>query len=178
MSDQSREKSTIEREPNPDTKLAGMLKDHVELTCLCGALEELADCLPAMPSASTHWAVLQRLEILLPDHHRRTRELLRGVLPPCPRSGGDSPFLKQLIEQQHEDEGLLGDLVDAFHPDGRCACLTPNTLGYMLRCFFTNERRAMLFNEYIVCCSELESSAPDGLSRSGGGCDDAGESQG
>lgn len=159
MSDQSLKESSIDGtsfaddaayRPHPDAQLAGMLKDHVELACLYDALEELADCLPAMPSASIHSAVLQRLETFLPEQHRWARELLRCVLPPCPRTGGDSPLLKRVIEQQHEDEGLLGDIVDALHPDGRCACLTPNTLGYMLRCFFINGRRAMLFNEYIV----------------------------
>jgi len=176
VSDQSIEESRIVRpsfaeddadRPNADAQLASMLKDHVELACLCDALEELADCLPAMPRASTHFAVLQRLETLLPDHHRRARELLRRVLPPCPRMGGDSPLLKRVIEQQHEDEGLLGDIVDALHPGGGCACLTPNTLGYMLRCFFINGRRAMLFNEYIIFSSGRGHFTMDGLSRMG-----------
>lgn len=159
MSDQSLEESSIASGPHadgaafrssPDAELSSMLKDHVELACLCGALEELADCLPAMPSASTHFAVLQRLETLLPDYHLRARELLRSALPPCPRTGGDSPLLKRVTEQHHEDQGLLGDIVDALRPHGMCACLSPNTLGYMLRCFFSNQRRTILFNEYII----------------------------
>jgi hypothetical protein len=126
-------------------RLAKLFDQHARLGSLCDRLETIADDLPrSCPSRCNEAAA--ELAVLLTEHHAFEREVLATLLQPR------QPDLFDRIFRQHsEDEGLAGEIVEALTALGSGAAVAdPETVGYMLRCFFTNYRRSMLVEELAI----------------------------
>lgn len=128
------------------TELAGR---HARLASLCELLEEIADDLPRACPSRCHRAATA-LQTLLPEHHAFTRELFSRLL-----SKTQPDVLENIVRQQGEEEGLGLEIVQALGawPDG-AGVPDPETLGYMLRCFFNGCRRSMLVEELALRSAE------------------------
>lgn len=119
--------------------------EHGRLGELCDQLEAIADDLPrACPRRCSRAAA--ELQTLMPEHHAFEAVVLAEVL-----GGEQRGLLDRILEQHAEDEGLAFEIALALEP--LSAGETPDepeTLGYMLRCFFTNCRRSMLVEELAL----------------------------
>lgn len=127
--------------------MTALLDEHDELARLCDELEVFADHLPA-PTSFGFVTTLRRIERLLPLRHRHARELFESM----DASGGPQQapkLMKRVLAHHLEDEDLLDDLLEAISASPGTS-LPANTLGYMLRCFFSGCRRAMLLDEQIL----------------------------
>jgi hypothetical protein len=126
-------------------RLRAIYDQHDRLALLCAELEAIADDLPrACPQRCRRAA--EALGSLVPAHHADEIGLLRALL------ATDRPDLLDRIERQHgEDDGLAGEIGHGLEPIvAGGAAEAPETLGYMLRCFFTGYRRAMLVEELAI----------------------------
>ncbi len=126
-------------------RLRAIHDQHDRLALLCAELEAIADDLPrACPQRCRRAA--DALGTLVPEHHASEIVVLRELL------AADRPDLVDRIARQHgEDEGLAGEIGHALEPIvAGGAADAPETLGYMLRCFFTSYRRAMLVEELAI----------------------------
>jgi hypothetical protein len=120
---------------------ARMLADHDRLDRLCTDLERIADDLPGACPRRCARAIagLERL----PAHHTPEEALLRSIAEPG--------LHRRIVAQHHEDEGLARDIVALLAPLAEGDAPTaPETLGYMLRGFFTSCRRSMLIEELAI----------------------------
>ena len=126
-------------------RFAQLYAEHGRLGALCELLEAIADDLPrACPKRCGRAAA--ELETLVPEHHAFEEMVLTEVLPPNRRD-----LLDRILGQHAEDEGLAFELAMALEPIGHGATPEqPETLGYMLRCFFNNCRRSMLVEELAL----------------------------
>jgi len=116
-----------------------LIADHLRLAALCDLLERCADDLPTWPSPAT-------------------TAYLRKALATLAQPGGDDrppyPTLAELIDigtRHATDVTHAQDLADALDaaPDGEQR-VSPDTLGYMLRCFFNGCRQAMDCEELAI----------------------------
>lgn len=126
-------------------RLRSIHEQHDRLALLCAELEAIADDLPrACPQRCRR--ALEALESLVPEHHATEIAVLRELL------AKDRPELLERIAGQHgEDEGLAAEIAHALEPIvAGGAADAPETLGYMLRCFFNNYRRSMLVEELAI----------------------------
>lgn len=126
-------------------RLRRLSEQHDRLTGLCDELEGIADELPkACPARCRNAA--QALKSLLPAHHGLEIGLLSELL-----AAGNPQLLARIARQHGEDEGLAHEIAQGLEPlIGGDAATEPETLGYMLRCFFTGYRRAMLVEQLAV----------------------------
>lgn len=126
-------------------RFAQLYAEHGRLGALCDLLEAIADDLPrACPTRCDRAAA--ELETLVPQHHAFEEKILTEVLPPQRRD-----LLDRILGQHAEDEGLAYELAMALEPIGHGATPEqPETLGYMLRCFFHSCRRSMLVEELAL----------------------------
>ncbi len=132
----------------PDV-VAEVLDQHRRMDALCAMLERIADELPrACPTRCRRVSAL--LETFVAAHHRYEEPVLAELLAAEEISRGGA-LLSRIIAQHHEEEGLAQEILLALEPlcEGR-AVKTPETLGYMLRCFFNNCRRSMLVEELAL----------------------------
>lgn len=126
-------------------RLRAIHDQHDRLALLCADLEAIADDLPrACPQRCRRAS--EALGSLVPEHHATEIVMLRQLL------AKRQPDLLERIERQHgEDEGLAAEIAHALEPIAEGAAAdAPETLGYMLRCFFTTYRRAMLVEELAI----------------------------
>jgi hypothetical protein len=135
----------------PEDDILRLVEDHRQLGELCDLLECCADELPALPPAP----VVQRI-----------CDALNGLYDPGDATSAPYPTVTQLydaadplaavlIEQVHArhvaDATHAEDLADALRGSLEMAeRVTPNTLGYMLRCFFDGCRQAMDCEELAI----------------------------
>jgi len=139
-------------------RLRAIYDQHDRLALLCAELEAIADDLPrACPQRCRQ--ALETLGALLPDHHEGELELLHMLL------AADRPdLLDRIIRQHGEDEGLAAEIGHALEPIvAGGAAEAPETLGYMLRCFFTTYRRSMLVEELAIRSSAPAPPLPAGV---------------
>lgn len=126
-------------------RLDVLLEQHERLGRLCDNLEAIADDLPnANPERCMRAAA--DLETLVPAHHSFEAGPLTEVL-----GAGHGDLLARIMAQHAEDEGLAFEIAIALEPVAAGTPPTqPETLGYMLRCFFNNYRRSMLVEELAL----------------------------
>ena len=126
-------------------RLSKLFDEHSRLASLCNELEKIADDLPrACPARSRRAAA--ELANLVPEHFAFERELFSALL-----KARQPDLLDRILEQHYEDEGLAGEIAEALESLGDGAeAPDPETLGYMLRCFFNNCRRSMLVEELAM----------------------------
>ena len=129
--------------PAGPSDLERLLGQHGELDALCRLLEEIADDLP-QPCPSRCAQAVEQLTTLVAAHHAAEEPVLGALM-------ADQALFARVFVQHCEDEGLAHELVLALEPlcKGQAAP-APETLGYMLRCFFTSYRRAMLIEELAI----------------------------
>lgn len=126
-------------------RLDMLLAQHEQLGQLCDELEGIADALPqACPRRCARAAA--QLQTLVPAHHGFEAGTLGEMLGP-----GHADLLSRIMTQHAEDEGLAFEIAMALEPVAAGAPpAQPETLGYMLRCFFNNCRRSMLVEELAL----------------------------
>lgn len=126
-------------------RVAQVFEQHGRLARLCDELEGIADSLPrACPKRCGLTAI--ELQTLVPNHHAFEAEVLSDLL-----SAEQGDLLRRIIDQHAEDEGLAFEIALALEPIGEGATAEqPETLGYMLRCFFNSCRRSMLVEELAL----------------------------
>ena len=126
-------------------RVAQRYEEHSRLGALCDLLEAIADDLPRPCSRYCSRAVAE-LETAVPQHHAFEAKVLSDLLATDHRN-----LLDRILGQHAEDEGLAFELAMALEPIGAGAPVEqPETLGYMLRCFFNNCRRSMLVEELAI----------------------------
>lgn len=132
------ERSTAQR-------VARLYADHGRLGELCDQLEAIADDLPRACPTRCRRAAAQLMN-LVPAHHAFEAGVLTDVF------GADRrELLARILGQHAEDEGLALEIAMALEPISAGAQPDgPETLGYMLRCFFNNCRRSMLVEELAL----------------------------
>jgi hypothetical protein len=122
-----------------------VFEQHSRLGQLCDTLESIADDLPhACPQRCEKARVA--LETLVPEHHRFEARVFGNLL-----AGQGGGLLKRILDQHGEDEGLAFEIALALEPIAAgLPPEQPETLGYMLRCFFNSCRRSMLVEELAL----------------------------
>lgn len=135
----------------PEGDILRLVKDHRQLGELCDLLECCADELPTLPPAPVVEKICDALTGLYDPGE--------ATVPPYPDViqlyDAADPLAAVLIEQVHArhvaDATHAEDLVDALRGSLDMAeRISPNTLGYMLRCFFDSCRQAMDCEELAI----------------------------
>lgn len=126
-------------------RLTKLFDQHNRLASLCDGLEMIADDLPRACPARCRRAAAE-LDTLVPEHHAFERDLLSDLL-----KARQPDLLERILQQHNEDEGLAGEIAEALEAlvDGAKEP-DPETVGYMLRCFFNSFRRSMLVEELAI----------------------------
>lgn len=132
-----------------ELEIAGIVADHAMLRRLCDDLELIADALPELPAAAEAELCRVRLEEFVPLHYRREERLFQALF-----DGGPHQALRRSLFAEIRAAHLL----DNVHAQDLAAALSqvtarpvqPETLAYMLRCFFDGCRRAMAFETLAI----------------------------
>jgi hypothetical protein len=126
-------------------RIGQVFEQHGRLGRLCDELEVIADDLPkACPRRCAR--AMTDLETLVPEHHAFDAKIFDELF--AERQGD---LLKRITDQHAEDEGLAFEIAIALEPIATgLPPQHPETLGYMLRCFFHNYRRSMLVEELAM----------------------------
>jgi len=145
-----------------EADLHRLMARHERLARLCDLLEACADALPAWPAD----AEAERLRAALFGFVESEAEgdaFVAGILG----RGLRDPLATALT--RHVDARHAGDLIHAEDliaaletrpaADGR---ISPETLGYMLRCFFSAARQSMVLEEFAVLALGRNHLTPDG----------------
>ncbi|MEN2748753.1 hypothetical protein [Sphingomonas sp. T9W2] len=128
--------------------LIRLLQEHRRRLALCGQAEAMADALPDRPVAATMTLFLQALETLVMRGEQADGVYLEAML-----SNGRADLLTATlldhVRHRHEaDAAAARELVAAFAEADAFAA--PETLGHMLRSFFTGCRRAVDFEQLAI----------------------------
>jgi len=127
--------------------LVAMVVDHAALARLCADLEAVADRLPVPPDPTDAARLREGLLQLLPAHEAREHALGRQLFGKASKTPPAAAILCH-IERQRAACVVQGqDVATALADAARHA---PETLGYMLRCFFDACRQAMAFEELAI----------------------------
>ncbi|CAM3124082.1 MULTISPECIES: hypothetical protein [Sphingomonas] len=128
--------------------LIRLVQEHRHRLALCAQAEAIADALPDRPDDSTMDAFLRTLEALVLRGERADGDYLEAMLS----SGHSDPLTGTLLDHvRHRhmaDAAAARELVAAFGEAD--AFDAPETLGHMLRSFFTGCRRAVDFEQLTI----------------------------
>ena len=128
--------------------LAGLAVDHAGLARLCDELEALADSLPTIPDEALIRHLRFELENRLPTHDAKEKATLHRLFGHRPGSPIAATILDHIGARRASCVVQSQDLVAAFRRDA--AVPEPETLGYMIRCFFQACRQGMAFEELSI----------------------------
>lgn len=130
-----------------EISLVGMVVDHAGLAQLCADLEAVADRLPITPDPVEAARLREGLLQLLPAHEARERALCRRLFDQSKKRPAAAAVLRHIEHQRAacvvQGQDIATALIDATRH-------APETLGYMLRCFFDACRQAMAFEELAI----------------------------
>ncbi|WP_294216376.1 hypothetical protein [uncultured Sphingomonas sp.] len=128
--------------------LIRLVQEHRRRLALCGQAEAMADALPDRPDAATMTLFLQALEAMVTRGAQADGVYLEAMLS----NGRADPLTDTLLDHvrhRHEaDAAAAREMVAAF--DEADAFAAPETLGHMLRSFFTGCRRAVDFEQLAI----------------------------
>lgn len=125
--------------------------DHRRLMQLCDDLEVMADALPAMPSAAEAQRLASELRELVQTDEAQERAYLAMMFARDRDDPLASALLRHVGTRHATDAARADELIATLAPDaGDAARVSPDALGYMLRCFFEGCRRAMDFEELVI----------------------------
>ncbi|RYD29332.1 MAG: hypothetical protein EOP89_00165 [Lysobacteraceae bacterium] len=131
--------------------IASLVADHRRLKNLCDLLEHCADELPVMPTAFVVQQICDALTGLI-DKDVPESSPYPDVADLYDPSDPLALVLMEEVHARHTADALHAqDLVDALRGTPEIAHrLSPDTIGYMLRCFFEGCRQAMDCEELAI----------------------------
>ena len=179
MSDQIRQRDNLATTANHPPPAAEIRRDpfaylsyeHVIEERLCDLLEAIADALPDGVSPDCGKTAVEYLQSRFPGHIALENEIVFPVLkaaqsvsPPLGRA------IKQALQEDAADEDTAAELAEVLTAsiDNREAG-DANVLGYMLRGFFEQRRRHIVWEEtllYPLARSNIEPEAMKALGES------------
>lgn len=128
--------------------LIRLIRAHRQRLALCKQAEEMADHLPDRPADPVMAHFLNALDALVLEGQCDEGHDLRAMLS----NGRDDTLGRTLLDhvqyRQFADVAAARELIAAF--DEGDAFAAPETLGHMLRSFFTGCRRAVDFEQLTV----------------------------
>jgi hemerythrin-like domain-containing protein len=179
MSEQMRQRDNLAAAANQPPTAAEIRRDpfaylsyeHVIEERLCDLLEAIADALPNGVSPVCAKSAVDYLQTRFPGHIALENEIVFPVLKPARSvSPSLSRAINQALQEHAADEDTAAELAEALtvFADNREAG-DANVLGYMLRGFFEQRRRHIVWEEtllYPLARSNIESADVDGLGES------------
>lgn len=129
--------------------LIRLIAEHSAIERLCDQLEMIADRLPERPAAESAQALADRLDSLLAPHNLHEDHLLATMF------ARDTPCLLTYSLLDHIRARHIAcavqaqDLATTFRSESDDTP-SPQTLGYMLRCFFEGCRDAIAFEQLTI----------------------------
>jgi len=179
MSEQMRQRDNLAAAANHPPTAAEIRRDpfayvsyeHVIEERLCDLLEAIADALPNGVSPVCAKSAVDYLQSRFPGHITLENEIIFPALKTA-RSIGPSlgRAVKQAQQEHASDEDTAAELAEAlttFIDDGDAG--NANVLGYMLRGFFEQRRRHIVWEEallYPLARSNIDATVIDGLGES------------
>ncbi len=160
MSDQMRQRDNLAAAADQPPSAAEIRRDpfayisyeHVIEERLCDLLETIADALPDNVSSACANAAIGYLQSRFPGHIALENEI---VFPALKSAGSIEPPLaraiKQAMQEHAADEDSAAELAEAlaaFVQDSNAG--DANVLGYMLRGFFEQRRRHIVWEETLL----------------------------
>ncbi len=128
--------------------LIRLIRAHRQRLALCAQAEEMADRLPERPAEPVMADFLTALDSLVLGGQREEGHDLRVMLSSGREDALGRTLLDHVQYRQLADVAAARELVAAF--DEGNAFATPETLGHMLRSFFTGCRRAVDFEQLTI----------------------------
>jgi len=142
-----------------------ILKEHVAHQKLCDLLEEIADVLPAGVDQKKAQRAANLLKYELPLHHQIEEQALFPLLVKyanCDDNAGE--IVTRLNEEHLIDESFAEELIEFLEQLSQGKQLEDaNMFGYMLRGFFENYRRHILWENNVVLPLARRRLTADGL---------------
>ncbi len=124
-------------------QIAALEIDHACQLGLCDLLERIADDLPYVTDKPAVRAVVEVLRGGMPGHARLEEEILFPLLRRRSNAAPELPAFLAQLEQEHANDHEfaheIADELDAMIAAGRAR--NGDMLGYMLRGYFTSQRR-------------------------------------
>ncbi len=179
MSDQMRQRENLAAAANNPPAAADIRCDpfsylsyeHVIEERLCDLLEAIADALPDSVSPVCAKTAVDYLQSRFPGHIGMENQI---VIPVLKRVKSVGPSLgrgiKQALQEHAADEDAAAELAEALTAfTGSREAGDANALGYMLRGFFEQLRRHIVWEEtllYPLARSDIAAADMDGLGES------------
>jgi hypothetical protein len=132
-----------------EVDLIRLIADHKAIERLCDQLEAIADTLPDRPAAKHAHALADRLDTILAPHTLHEDRLLATMFArdtPCLLTHS----LLDHIRARHIACAVQAQDLAATFRAGSDDAPSPQTLGYMLRCFFEGCRDAIAFEQLTI----------------------------
>ncbi len=131
---------------------AMLLADHEAQWQLCEWLERIADGLPDNAPSALCRKAADALQGAMRRHHREEEEALFPLLlTRAEEADMATEIVARLREEHASDEGFAEELVDILAAlEGGERIDNPDMLGYMLRGFFENYRRHIIWENTVV----------------------------
>lgn len=137
--------------------LIGLIGEHRQRLALCARAEAMADDLPERPGTAQLTGFVAALEKMVAGGEGQ------GAIRAMLSSGRDEGLRRTLLDhiryRQLTDVSAARELIAAF--DEGDAFHAPETLGHMLRCFFTGCRRAVDFEQLAIIALAGHRLTPD-----------------
>lgn len=129
-----------------------ILEEHDRHQTMCDLLEEIADSLPDSVDEEKASRVADILKFELPLHHRIEEKALFPVLIKyADKEDNAGEIVDRLNEEHVADESFAEELIELLEQLARGHSLeNANMFGYMLRGFFENYRRHVLWENSVV----------------------------
>jgi iron-sulfur cluster repair protein YtfE (RIC family) len=142
----------MRREPLGEAFLALLERDQMRLLRLCGALEKIADELPAAGRCHKTARTLAFLDRAFARHVFLHEKCLFPLIRSLEEKKERVESVLQQLEFEHAaDHGLVVEIASAFM--GACASQVQSeaqALGYLLRAFFENYRRHCVWERAVL----------------------------
>jgi hemerythrin-like domain-containing protein len=129
-----------------------IVKEHDQHQVLCDLLEEIADGLPDDVDRKKALKAAEALKFELPLHHRIEEEALFPMLIKYAVAEDNLDEIVNRLNEEHVvDESFADELIDFLEDLARGKSPNDaNMFGYMLRGFFENYRRHIMWENSIV----------------------------
>lgn len=130
--------------------LVELVTRHEDLARLCDQLEACADALPAPPDRATIDALCHMLDDVA-KRHERTRPAIADLLDRAPVHPIATALIDRARTRHTAEEVHARDLIEALRVVGLHGhARSRDTLGYMLRCFFSSSRMGIEAEELAL----------------------------
>lgn len=142
--------------------LIRLVGEHRRRADLCDRLEAMADLLPERPTTDEAAATERALAELVQLNERNERAFLRTMLLHGRDDALALVLLDHISQRYAADIAAAQELIAALRCDGPAEHIpSAETLGHMLRGFFTGCRRAIDFEQLTILTLAAERLTPD-----------------